>query len=185
MGVDEILSKGTNEMKRIITLVMTLALIMSLTVSVFAYGPGDEKELDVTAKYNSSTSTPTVYSVDIDWDSLTFTYNEKSTKTWKPGDHSYTTTTTQEGWEKTEAKITVTNHSNAAVTVDMAYTAAATKAGVTATLTGGSKTLAAGEVGKPTTADSVTGTVTISGKPDKSVTASGITVGSITVTISE
>lgn len=171
-------------MKRIITLAMTLALVMSLTVPAFAYGPGDEKELDVTAKYNSSTTTKPVYSVDIEWDSLTFVYNETNTKTWKPSDHSYDTATNG-SWDKTSANITVTNHSNAAVTVAMAYTASATDSGVTAALTGGSKTLAPGVENKASEADSVTGTVTISGKPNSSVTASGITVGSVTITINK
>lgn len=183
-GVDIDFGKGANKVKKIITLVMALALVMSLAVPAFAYGPGDEKELDVTAKYNSSTTTGTVYSVDIDWDSLTFTYNEKSTKTWKPSDHSYTTDT-QGGWDKTSANITVTNHSNAAVTVDMAYTTSTTGTGVTATLTGGSKTLAAGAENQYATADSVTGKLTISGKPNSNVTANGITVGSVTITISK
>ena len=170
-------------MKKIITFAMALALVMSMAVPAYAYGPGDEKELDVTAKYNSSITTGTVYGVDIDWDSLTFTYNESGTKTWKPSDHSYTTDT-QGGWDKTSANITVTNHSNAPVTVDMDYTTSTTGTGVTATLSGGSKTLAAGVENQYSAADSVTGKLTISGKPNSNVTASGITVGSITITIS-
>lgn len=171
-------------MKKIITMVMALALILSMAVPAFAYGPGEGETLDVKAKYDSSTSTPPIYSVDIVWDSLTFTYTEKNTKTWQPKDHSYATST-EGGWDKTTATVTVTNHSNAAVTVAMAYTAATTNSGVTATLTGGSKTLAAGQENMASSADSVTGTLTISGKPNSSVTASGITVGSITITINK
>lgn len=170
-------------MKKFITLVMALALIMSLTVPAFAYAPGDTEQKNVTAKYNSSTSTPPVYSVDIDWDSLTFVYNETNTRKWKPADHSYDTDTVG-GWENTSANITVTNHSNAAVTVAIDYTAAAANTGVTGTLTGGSKTLAAGVENQYAAADSVTGTLTISGTPNSSVTASGVTVGSIHITIS-
>lgn len=169
-------------MKKIITMAVTLVLILSLTVPTYAYGPGTKKKLDVTAKYNSST-TATVYSVDIDWESLTFTYNEKSSRTWNPSNHSYTTDIPG-SWDKTSADITVTNHSNAVVTVAMNYTASAASTGVSGVLSGGNKTLAAGLENQYAAADSVTGILTISGRPNSNVTSSGVTVGSITIIIS-
>jgi hypothetical protein len=55
--------------------------------------------------------------------------------------------------------------------------------GVDVSLTGGNATLAAGEVGNVDGAASVTGTITVSGKPNSTVTEDGIKVASITVTI--
>lgn len=178
-------------MKRIITLAMTLVLILSLAVPAFAYGPGDEKELEVTAKYNSSTTTKPVYSADIDWDSLTFLYNETNTRTWKPSDHSYDTAT-DGSWEKTSANITVTNHSNAPISVTPSYTAETTYSSATMTFDKTTLTLATADnsegdngAGKATT-DTITvtagGTLT---KDDSTSATTGTTIGQITLTIAD
>lgn len=166
-------------MKRIITLLMALAMVMSLSVTAFASDLGESK--DVTAKYEQNESEQPIYNVDLNWGDLTFTYTETTTKVWNPDTHTYDTTTTG-SWDKTESSITVTNHSNVSVDVSMSVTPVG-GTGVNVTLIGGSSTLAAGEVDNVDGAASVTGTVKISGKPNSTVTEAGIKVASITVTI--
>lgn len=166
-------------MKRIITILMALAMVMSLSVTAFASELGGSK--DVTAKYERSESEQPIYNVDLNWGDLTFTYTETTTKVWNPDTHTYDTTTTG-GWDKTESTVTVTNHSNVSVAVSMSVTPAQ-RTGVNVSLTGGNATLAAGEVGNVNGAASVTGTVKVSGKPNSTVTEDGIKVASITVTI--
>ncbi len=60
----------------------------------------------------------TVYSVTVTWGDLEYTYSEGANGTWDPSTHTY-----QNGaasgwdWEEESNKITVTNHSNAAVDI--------------------------------------------------------------------
>lgn len=175
-------------MKKLLAIVCALTLVMSMSATVFAaeesetVGQNGSKEIEVNAKYSSSTSTPNVYSVDIAWSSMTFTYTQKDTKNWNAADHSYDTDS--EGtWDKTSATITVTNHSNVSVNVDVEYTAVE-NTGITGTLTNGTAVLNAGAEGSYDSADSVTTTLTISGTPSTTVTAEGVKVGTIKVTIS-
>ena len=166
-------------MKKIITLLMALAMVMSLSVTAFASDLGGSK--DVTAKYERSESEQPIYNVDLNWGDLTFTYTETTTKVWNPETHTYDTTTTG-SWDKTETAITVTNHSNVSVDVAMSVTPV-DGTGVDVSLTGGSATLAAGVEGDVSGAASVTGTLKISGTPNDTVTEAGVKVGEITVTI--
>lgn len=175
-------------MKKILVMALALALMMSMSITAQAaqdpetVGQNESKEIDVTAKYSASVDTPNVYSVDITWTSMTFTYTRTDTKTWNAADHSYGTTS-EGSWDKTSSTVKVTNHSNVSVNVDVEYTAVE-NTGVSASLTNASAVLQAGEEGNYGGADSVTATLTISGTPNDTVTADGIKVGTIKVTIS-
>lgn len=168
-------------------LASALALTMALSVGTTALAAGNstigvgDKDIDVTAKYNDASTTDTVYSVDIAWEDMTFTYNESGSKVWDPATHTYTDNTTA-SWDKTTADITVTNHSNAAVDVTMTY-AAQGDFGISGALSNATFNLAAGVEGDYDHAASQVATLTISGTPNATVTAEGITVGTITVTI--
>ena len=166
-------------MKKLVSLTLALALILSLSITAFAADQGGSK--DVTAIYQSTTTEEDIYNVDLNWGDLTFTYTETVEKTWNAADHSYDVVTNG-SWDKTETTIKVTNHSNVAVDVAMSVTPVA-GTGVNVTLTGGNATLAAGVEGAYDTAESVTGTLTISGTPNATVTEAGVKVGEITVTI--
>ena len=166
-------------MKKIISLTMALALVLSLGICASASELGGSH--DVTAKYEKSENEEAIYNVDIAWGDLIFTYSEHTEKTWNPDTHTYDETVTG-GWDKTEASVTVTNHSNVEVTVAMAL-APVEGTGVEVSLTGGSGTLAAGVEGDVEGAAAVTGKLTVSGTPNDTVTAEGIKVGEITVTI--
>ena len=165
-------------MKKMLSLTLALALILSLAIPAFA---ADTDSRDVTARYEKTETEDEIRSFDLSWGELSFTYSETTEKTWNPSTHTYTEETTG-GWDKTEAEITVTNHSNIELTVTMALTPVE-GTGVTATLTGGNGTLPAATVGDVEGAPAITGILKIDGKPNSTVTEAGIKVASITVTI--
>lgn len=175
-------------MKKIIAAALALTMTLGMSTSAFAAegsvdgaGTGAQDPINVTAKYNDGTTTQTVYSVDLTWDDMIFTYNESGTRTWNPDTHTYTESTTS-GWDKTTASVTATNHSNAAVTVKFDYTPQGAT-GVNASMSKDSFKLAAGVENKPNEAATDSSILTITGTPNNSVTAEGVTIGTITVTI--
>ena len=171
-------------MRRFWVFFLVVCIGMSMVIPAFAaenFNQTGSKEIEVTAKYASSIDTPNVYSVDIEWSSMVFTYTQSSTKKWNAEDHSYATVS-EGAWDKTSATITVTNHSNISVNVDMKYTAEE-NTGVKGTLTNNTAVLDAGEEGNYSGADSVSATLSISGIPSDSVTAEGVKIGAIKVTI--
>ena len=172
-------------MRKLFAMFLAACLVGAIGITAFAaerIGQAGTKEIEVTAKYASATSTPAVYSVDLDWSSMIFTYTQHNIQSWNAGDHSYRLTSKGE-WDNDTATITVTNHSNVAVKVKMTY-AAVGGLGVKGKLTNASATLAAGEVGDYSQADSVTATLTISGTPSTEITADGTKIGTIKVSIS-
>ena len=174
-------------MKKLIATALALTMTLSLSTTALAAGNvdgagvGSQDPIDVTAKYNNSTADPIVYSVDLTWDDMTFTYNESGTRTWDPDTHTYTDTTSA-GWDKITAAVTATNHSNVQVTVKFDYTPQGAT-GVKASMSKDSFQLAAGVENKPNEAATDSSILTITGTPNNSVTAEGVTIGTITVTI--
>ena len=174
-------------MKKLFATALALAMVLSLSTTALAAGNvngagvGSQDPIDVTAKYNDDATEPTVYSVDLKWDDMTFTYNEFGTRTWDPDTHTYTDTTSA-GWDKVTAAVTATNHSNAEVKVSFTYTPQG-DTGVTASMSKDSFNLAAGVENKPNEAATDSSILTITGTPNNSVTAEGVTIGTITVTI--
>ena len=176
-------------MKKLIATALALTMTLSLSTTALAggnvYGAdvGSQVPIDVTAKYNNGATVPTVYSVDLTWEDMTFTYNASGTRIWDPDTHTYTGTTSA-GWDKDSAVVTATNHSNTNVTVSFTYTPQG-NTGVTASMTKLSFILYAGVEYYPDDAHTDSSALTINGnsKPNDSVTAEGVTIGTITVTI--
>lgn len=174
-------------MKKLIATALALTMTLSLSTTALAAGNvngagvGSQDPIDVTAKYNEGATEPIVYSVDLTWEDMTFTYNESGTRTWDPDTHTYTDTTSA-GWDKFTAAVTATNHSNTEVTVSFTYTPQGTT-GVNASMSKDSFKLAAGVEYKPNEAATNSSILTITGTPNNSVTAEGVTIGTITVTI--
>lgn len=174
-------------MKKLIATALALTMTLSLSTTALAAGnvdgagTGPQDPIDVTAKYNDGAKEPTVYSVDLTWEDMTFTYNESGTRTWDPDTHTYTDTTSA-GWDKISAAVTATNHSNVQVTVKFDYTPQGAT-GVTASMSKDSFKLAAGVENKPNEAATDSSILMITGTPNNSVTAEGVTIGTITVTI--
>ena len=127
-------------MKKIISLILALALILSMSLTAFATETNSGKleannasqTINVTGTYNAGGAAATKVSVNITWDAMTFTYTGASEGTWDPATHGYTGSTAG-GWSTETATITVENHSNAAVKATLSFTATAT--GVTGTFT--------------------------------------------------
>ncbi len=127
-------------MKKIMSLVLALALVLSMGVTVFATENSgsttvtdptkdNSKDINVTAGYTepSYTVAGTVYHVVVAWSQTgTITYTgDQYTYTWKPGEGNYgryDQTGVAAHWTVTDAKvaITVTNKSNAAITATCA-----------------------------------------------------------------
>lgn len=176
-------------MKKLIATALALTMTLSLSTTALAAGKvdgagvGSQVPIDVTAKYNDSATEPTVYSVDLTWEDMTFTYNESGTRIWDPDTHTYTDTTSA-GWDKDTAVVTATNHSNANVKVSFTYTPQG-DTGVDAYMSKLSFILAAGVENYPDDASTNSSALTIDGNstPNSSVTAEGVTIGTITVTI--
>lgn len=140
-------------MKKIMSLVLALALVLSMGVTVFAAEStnpttvknedidNNNTNIEVTAGYTapSYTVASTVYHVVVAWEkSGTIKYvGDNFTYTWNPetGDNGeYTKNGTAAHWEvSSDAKvaITVTNKSNAAITATCGAPAAKTDTGVT------------------------------------------------------
>lgn len=180
-------------MKKIISVLLAVALIAAMSVTVFAATPAAQTiqelsgtatgQVDVKIAKNAEQDITKVYYVDVTWDSLDFTYtfNKSKTNTWQPGSHTYT----EEGnananWDKTSATVTVTNHSNAAVVVSAAAPTAMN--GVSVAVTDPVNLPSA--VGKATDAADLKGTftVSVSGVP---TVESDFTIGNVTLTISD
>ncbi len=110
-------------MKKIIAILMAVAMLATMCISVSAVGvDGNNKDatVDVNASYVAGSTTQTVYSVDISWGSMAFTYTGASAGTWNPDTHAYDGATAA-AWtcEENANAITITNHSNAEVTVGL------------------------------------------------------------------
>lgn len=119
-------------MKKIVTWSVAVLLALGLSgqpagrmVYASEEGPVINTTGDTTAKVYAKyiKSDDTVYQVDINWGSMVFTYNEGSRGTWDPKTHTYKDDGVEEGWTYEEGanEITVTNHSNATVTVEVEF----------------------------------------------------------------
>lgn len=173
-------------MTKLFSLLLAVMMIATMSVTAFAANVDDTNTSDsknVTANYVAGTSADAVYLVDIAWGSVMFTYTSASEGTWDPETHTYDGATAAK-WTCAEGanKIDVTNHSNAAVTVEI--TNSNVMDGVTLTWSDASLELATadngvnGAAGTPTTASAtleVTGAI--------SDTGSTQTLGTVTVTL--
>ena len=111
-------------MKKIYSLALVLALLLSLSTPALATlitDPQESASIEVKGSYQSGTSSDIVYNVDIAWSNMHFSYNGGD-KVWNPETHDYTATNGEGSWLDSGAKITVTNNSNAFLTLECTYT---------------------------------------------------------------
>lgn len=115
-------------MKKIFTPFLAVMMIATMSVTAFAAEStldtnNKSESIDVTAKYASGvTEAGTIYNVDVTWDSMEFTYTADGVNTWNPEKHEYEVVAVGGAWNHTTSTITMTNHSNAAVTAKFSFT---------------------------------------------------------------
>ena len=170
-------------MKKFFALALALALTLALSVTCFAEtvkldALGEKATQDVNVTYQAGGTSATVYGVDVVFDDMTFNYTAASQGTWDPATHDYVDIA-EAKWDKTSAKVTVTNHSNAAIVATVAYAAGEYDGGVVVAVENGTLNLASAVDTAYAAAPSAFATVKVSGHAAKDDTV----VGTITVTI--
>ena len=170
------------KLKKITSLLAAAALTCAMGTTAFAedgVGTGNYNA-DVKGTYQAGGSGAVVYSVDITWEDMSFTYTAAGQGTWDPENHSYTGGS-EASWSSSK-NITVTNHSNAAVTATAAFQADTGYTDVTMTFGENNGNTIATAVGTQVgEAPSATITVTPGGTLAES--ADGGKIGTITVSI--
>ena len=170
-------------MKKILAMILALAMILSMSAFVFAadVSVSTNGNTDSAVKVTVNGNATKVYRIEIKWEALEFTYTMGA---WDTQTHTYKETT----WSAAKT-IAIINHSNAAVTAEANYVASAEpdNVDITLTRTSGDTTLesaatAAFEDPDATNkANSIVYTLTASGNPQ--VPTAQVTVGTVTVTI--
>ena len=155
--------------------------LITSTGSVVITTIGGSASTDLTLDYTIGTPVETiVYSIDIVWDDLSFTY-DAGTTTWNPNTHAYDSAGDAASWSDAGGKVTVTNHSNAAIVVNVKCNTPSTA--------NGTATLKASE--SQFTLNSAVGTA-VANAPKKviTITAEGVptsaaSIGTLVITVSQ
>ena len=178
-------------MKKLITVILAAAMLCTMSLTAFAAtvttGTGSDSA-DVKGTYQAGTPGSTVYRVDISWGAMEFTYTDGAAGVWDPETHAYGTAGSG-SWSSTTNAVTVTNHSNAAVTATLSYAPEASYSAISGsfaetsgTANDGILTLATAEGTTAANPPSATATLNLTG-----ALASGTTntkIGTVTVTLS-
>lgn len=173
-------------MKKLVFVILTVALLCAMPVSAFAASPITSKDgsdsAPVKGTYVPGSAATTVYSVDITWGSMEFTYTDASDGVWNPEDHTYSGAKAA-GWTCADDanKITVTNHSNAVVTAKLSYETAAGYAGIEGSFTESSLRLDTAVGTARDAAPSKSTELNLSGK--LTAGTENETIGTVTVTL--
>ena len=180
-------------MKKLFALILSLVMMTVLSVPAFAaqytepktgMGTGDTAAITVQGTYTLGSSTPT-YSIDITWTNMVFEYTANAT--WNPSTLQDEDAGTGGSWSAGAegGKVTVSNKSNAPVTVTMTFvgTAAAPENQIATSITGkiNSGTNVYTETAAAKTG-TVVGTLSIEGAL-KSNTTTTVDIGTLTVTL--
>lgn len=172
--------------KKIFAFFMAAAMISGMTSTVFAASVDDSNPSntsDVKATYVQGSTSDTIYSVDVVWGNMEFTYTAPWEGTWNPGTHTYDGAGKEGVWSCEDGAnvIKMVNHSNAAVTANVAYNKGADYQGISGTF--GKNTLSAptavGTEYEAAPSDSTT--LSLNGTLIES--AEQVTVGTVTLTL--
>lgn len=167
-----------------LAVLLCLCTLLALGVTAASAAAVESAGADVAVVVTPTPGPIIVYSIDITFGSMVFTYTTAAEGTWNPDTHTYDGTTSA-SWSCNEGAnlITVENHSNAAVDVNIAYAAAEGFSGVNGTLTNPTFTLPSA-VGKAVEAPELvsTATLTLAGDVDVN-TEDNTVVGHLTVSV--
>ena len=169
-------------MKKLVSMLVAAALVCTMSTTAFAADQDGVSTGDYTADVNGTYQAggAVVYSVDIAWTDMSFTYTGAGGGTWDPETHQYSGSS-EGAWTASNDSITVTNHSNAAVTATASYQAETGYESTTMTFGNNGATVATAVGTEVASAPSATITVTPSGTLAQS--ANGGKIGTITVSI--
>lgn len=174
-------------MKKLSIIILSLALLFAASVTAFAgdtiTSQGQSASAQVKGTYVQGGSSAIVYSVDITWGSMDFIYTDTAGGIWNPQTHNYDGGT-QAGWNYSEGanRITVTNHSNAAVTVSLQYIPDSNYSNITASFSQPTLSLATAENTAFSQAPSGSSELTLAGELSSSTTTK-TNIGVVTVTL--
>jgi len=152
-------------MKKLISIALLFLVLVSIAIPALAEKNDGSAvtEIAVTGDYVENVETRTIISVDISWEAMDFTYASDVTQQWLPESHSYASSSSG-SWAEESKRITLVNHSNAAVNADLSFVPAADVTGAFSTE----------KLGLPSAVD------TESDQAPTAVTSFGITGGTIT-----
>ena len=169
-------------MKKFFAIALALVLTLALSVTSFAAitAVDGTATKDVTAKYVAPTYSADVYGVDVEFGKMEFTYTAAAQGTWDPDTHTYIESAIAY-WTPDGNTVKVTNHSNVAITVTVAYANAEGVEGVTGTVTNGTFNLEAGVAGAYDAAANDTAILNLEGEIDQAYDA----IGTVTVSIAK
>ncbi len=176
-------------MKKVLTIILTLALLSMTSVTAFAASPitanGGSDSADVKGTYVAGGTATTVYSVDITWGSMDFTYTDASQGTWNPQTHQYDDAASAKWSCAADAnKIEVTNHSNAAVNAQFSYASESGYSGINGTFSKNTLNLDTAVGTAFSSAPSGSVTLSLTGELS-SETAANTKIGTVTVTLGD
>ncbi len=175
-------------MKKLVSILLAVAMVMVMSTAAFAAGSSEildvgSQDITVKAEYKNNVSAPDdSVCVDILWESMEFTYTVSGNLEWDANKHLYYDNT-HGAWTANGNTITVTNHSNIAVTAAFSFAANAGYSSVNGSFNNATINLPSA-VGKELTDASLSGTseLTLSGTLSNRVVSMS-TVGTITVDI--
>ena len=168
--------------KKLTGLLAAATLVCTMGTTAFAQegvGTGSYNA-EVKGTYQAGGTSATVYNVDIAWTDMSFTYTGAGEGTWDPETHQYTGGS-EAAWTASDDSITVTNHSNTAVTATASYVADSGYGSTTMTFGNNGATVATAVDTTVDQAPSAIITVTPGGTLAES--ANGGKIGTITVEI--
>lgn len=176
-------------MKKVLTIILSLALLSMVSVTAFAASPitanGESDSAEVKGTYVVGGTATTVYSVDIAWGSMDFIYTDASQGTWNPQTHEYDGAASAKWSCAADAnKITVTNHSNAAVNAQFSYAPESEYSGINGIFSNEILNLNSAVGTEASNAPSGSVTLSLSGALS-SDTAADTKIGTVTVTLGD
>lgn len=107
-------------MRKIIPLILAVAVLLSIGFTSAAAHATEVGSTNVTAEYIPGAQGGQMISVEIAWEGMDFTYNGASENVWDADKHQYIPGTAA-GWAKSDAYITITNHSNVMIQAEITY----------------------------------------------------------------
>lgn len=174
-------------MKKLLSFALAIMLIVTMSVTAFAASPETnngtkDTSINVSGKYTAASDSGATISVIVAWDDMNFTYEAGGNSNWNTTSHKYDTTTAA-GWKDESKEITVTNHSDTAVTAAFSF---AGNNGIKGNFTNGSVELVSANTEPYAgTTNAPSGKTSFSIDKSSPAISAETDLGTITVTITE